>query len=76
MIEDVRSGGGRLDDVAFAAAGDPGFGDYRCAECSYGVSVRAALPRCPMCGGEVWEPTGEPVETPTARTAARPAATR
>ena len=29
-------------------------GDYRCAECGYGVSVHRSLPRCPMCGGTGW----------------------
>jgi DNA-directed RNA polymerase subunit RPC12/RpoP len=28
--------------------------DHRCAECGYGVSVYRSLPRCPMCGGQVW----------------------
>jgi hypothetical protein len=31
-------------------------GDFRCADCGYGVSVVRALPRCPMCGGTNWEP--------------------
>jgi hypothetical protein len=28
---------------------------FRCAECSYGASSRAAPERCPMCGGSAWE---------------------
>jgi rubrerythrin len=49
---------GALDDVVFRAAGDEVFGEYRCAECGYGVTVRAALPFCPMCGGGSWEASG------------------
>ena len=32
-------------------------GDYRCHDCGYAVSVVRELPRCPMCGGEDWEPS-------------------
>ena len=49
---------GSLDYVDFRAAGDQAFGEYRCAECGYGVTVRTALPFCPMCGGESWEASG------------------
>ena len=42
----------------FRAAGDQAFGEYRCAECGYGVTVRTTLPFCPMCGGESWEASG------------------
>jgi rubrerythrin len=49
---------GALDDVVFSAAGDPAFGEYRCAECGYGVTIRTALPFCPMCGGGSWEASG------------------
>jgi hypothetical protein len=31
-------------------------GDYRCAECGYGVTVRRQLLRCPMCAATAWEP--------------------
>ncbi|HLX20075.1 MAG TPA: hypothetical protein VKR23_07970 [Gaiellaceae bacterium] len=41
--------------VAFLAAGDQVEGDFRCSACGYGVSVRRALPVCPMCGGTTWE---------------------
>jgi len=27
----------------------------RCADCGYGVVVRMAPERCPMCQGSVWE---------------------
>ena len=43
------------DHVAFHATGDRAAGQFRCTECSYGVTIRGDLPRCPMCGGEVWE---------------------
>lgn len=43
------------DHVEFFAAGVRVAGAYRCAECAYGVTVRGALPACPMCAGESWE---------------------
>jgi rubrerythrin len=30
-------------------AGARAKGEYRCAECGYGVTVYTELPRCPMC---------------------------
>jgi rubrerythrin len=33
-------------------------GEFRCAECGYGVVVRTALPQCPMCRGLLWEADG------------------
>ena len=42
----------------FVAAGTATDGEFYCAECGYGVAVRRELPRCPMCGGETWEPPG------------------
>ena len=44
--------------VDFAAAGTETSGDVRCADCGYGAVVHGALPRCPMCGGSVWENRG------------------
>ena len=41
--------------VAFLATGEPAAGEFRCSDCGYGVSVRQALPICPMCGGTAWE---------------------
>lgn len=38
-------------------AGRPAMGEYTCADCGYGVSVRSMLPVCPMCRGLTWEPT-------------------
>ena len=36
-------------------AGARAKGEYRCAECGYGVTVHRVLPACPMCRGESWE---------------------
>ena len=44
--------------VRFWAAGEAATGEYRCAECSYGVSVHQVLPVCPMCSGSSWERVG------------------
>jgi hypothetical protein len=41
--------------VHFHAAGDEARGDFRCAECGYGVCVSRTLPTCPMCGSASWE---------------------
>ncbi len=43
------------DYVEFWAAGENGKGRYRCAECSYAVTVHRTLPVCPMCSGGSWE---------------------
>ena len=42
--------------VEFVTAGTPVTGEYHCSGCGYGVTVHAALPVCPMCGGTTWEP--------------------
>jgi rubrerythrin len=50
-----------IDDsgfVEFAVAGTPASGEFRCADCGYGAVVQRSLPRCPMCGGSVWESRG------------------
>lgn len=44
------------DAVDLRFTGERAEGSHRCAECGYGIAVYAALPRCPMCGGETWEP--------------------
>jgi hypothetical protein len=49
--------------VQFWETGTAAKGQYHCADCGYGVSVQATLPTCPMCGGQVWEPS------PTSRSA-------
>jgi rubrerythrin len=60
------------DDVQFFAAGSENSGDFQCADCSYGVAVRLALPRCPMCGGTRWErAVRAPVRRPAIRSSAR-----
>jgi hypothetical protein len=46
------------DYVEFWSAGSHAKGEFRCADCGYGAIVTAALPRCPMCGCESWEPAG------------------
>jgi rubrerythrin len=46
-----------LRGPALLDAGRPASGEYTCAECGYGVSVRSMLPVCPMCRGLTWEPT-------------------
>ena len=60
--DEPRSGAEtQLDDFGFAdfaAAGTEVSGDARCADCGYGAVVHGALPRCPMCGGSVWENRG------------------
>jgi hypothetical protein len=43
------------DEVVFATAGDHVKGEYRCAECGYGITVCRDLPKCPMCSCDVWE---------------------
>ena len=46
MVGDVR-------DRAHTAR-EPVRADHTCAACGYGVSARAVLPRCPMCGAADW----------------------
>ena len=36
-------------------AGGHAKGEFRCAECGYGVVVSSVLPSCPMCHGDTWE---------------------
>ena len=45
------------DFIAFASAGTSAKGQYRCAECGYGITIHDALPTCPMCSGTEWEPS-------------------
>jgi hypothetical protein len=64
-----RSGGsilgGRLVGVAIIQsagvragldAGTAARGEFRCADCGYGISVRRTLPTCPMCRSDEWLP--------------------
>ena len=67
MIEPRRSGRDApgTDGVpVFLAAGTPAIGEFRCAECGYGIAVRRLLPQCPMCRGLAWE---EPATSPYSR---------
>ena len=48
----------------FLAAGSEASGEFHCAECGYGISVRRMLPECPMCRGVAWE---EPMTSPYGR---------
>jgi hypothetical protein len=43
--------------IAFVAAGSRATGQYRCAQCGYGITIHAKLPVCPMCAGTSWEET-------------------
>jgi rubrerythrin len=48
-------------ESVFLAAGHEASGEFRCAECGYGVIVRSLLPACPMCRGLAWvEPARSP----------------
>jgi hypothetical protein len=76
----VRGDGGRMieqksgdlgiggDAVEFRYAGERVKGDFRCADCGYGVAVFTNLPSCPMCQGAAWE---ESLWSPFGRTAGR-----
>jgi hypothetical protein len=44
-----------VDWVDFAEAGSDATGEFRCADCGYGVVVQHVLPPCPMCRGAIWE---------------------
>ena len=48
------------DYVDFAAAGSDASGEFRCADCGYGVVVHQVLPACPMCRGAVWQRRAAP----------------
>ena len=41
--------------VQFWSTGARAKGEFHCSECGYGVTVNRELPRCPMCGGAIWE---------------------
>jgi rubrerythrin len=58
QIESRRSEGAAFHagtDPVFLSAGAVAAGEYVCAECGYGISVRHLLPQCPMCRGVEWE---------------------
>jgi hypothetical protein len=37
-------------------AGTAARGEFHCADCGYGITVRRTLPTCPMCQGGEWLP--------------------
>lgn len=55
LDQEVPAGEGADGFVQFLEAGTATKGEFHCAECSYGVTVQATLPVCPMCGGRAWE---------------------
>jgi rubrerythrin len=59
QIESRRFEGAAVSEGAdapvFLTAGLQAEGEFRCAECGYGVIVRRELPECPMCHGLAWE---------------------
>lgn len=59
MLDEARKLDPRDGDyVEFMTTGTIAAGAYHCSGCGYGVTVNAALPRCPMCGGTTWEAAG------------------
>ena len=42
-------------DRAVWLTGAKAKGEFRCADCGYGVTVYRELPACPMCRGATWE---------------------
>jgi hypothetical protein len=62
MLDEARIVEGRDGDyVAFFTAGTEVSGEFLCAQCGYGVTLRTKLPLCPMCGSTSWErPTWAP----------------
>jgi rubrerythrin len=65
------------DYVVFEETGMRGKGQYRCAECGYGIMIHDELPTCPMCSGTVWEPAAwSPFARVRSRTWPEPGATR
>jgi rubredoxin len=70
MLEEaeVASADSDAGYVEFRPAGVRAKGEFRCAECGYGITVFRALPVCPMCAGTVWE---QAAWSPLSRAAAR-----
>ncbi len=52
---DYSIGNDEHDFVEFQRAGASVNGEFECSCCGYGVTIRRELPRCPMCGEELWE---------------------
>ena len=55
MQEQVGGRASRDEFVEFLSTGQLVKGEFHCSDCGYGVTVHRELPRCPMCGGDVWE---------------------
>jgi rubrerythrin len=55
MVQRMAVTEAELDFVDFWPTGARVKGEFRCAQCGYGVIVTAVLPRCPMCRSESWE---------------------
>jgi len=53
-----------------AAAGEEAHGDFRCADCGYGVVSTGALPSCPMCRGAIWHSVRRPFRSGALRVTA------
>lgn len=66
-----RSTAGGDEHVQLRETGESAKGEYRCSECSYGVTVHATLPVCPMCAGRSWEQTARSPFGRAARRASR-----
>lgn len=54
MLDAVDPGVATAPAATSHQAGEIGNGDYRCAECGYGIVVLRVLPTCPMCRGTEW----------------------
>ena len=57
MLREHGSSQAGEEYIEFWPAGVHVKGEFHCAECGYGVTIRRDLPVCPMCGGESWEQT-------------------
>jgi len=60
MVEPVVPQAVSEEFIEFWATGASVTGEFHCSQCGYGVTVRSALPRCPMCGGVRWETVDAP----------------
>lgn len=56
MLDEVQGRAGvDVGHVQFFDVGAFVRGAFQCADCGYGIALRAHLPRCPMCDGTTWE---------------------
>jgi rubrerythrin len=56
MVQQLQVRELERDYVELWPTGSRAKGEFRCADCGYGIVVTAELPRCPMCSCESWEP--------------------